>query len=51
MHLGEITTLKVKVQTLETKNRTLKFLCTSTNITLMDLDKFIGQRPSNKSGI
>jgi hypothetical protein len=51
MHLGEIATLKVKVQTLETKNRALKFSCISTSITSMDLDKVIGQRPSNKSGL
>jgi gag-polypeptide of LTR copia-type len=42
MHLGEVTTLKVKVQTLETKNRTLKYSCTSTSITSMDLDNTIG---------
>jgi cell shape-determining protein MreC len=46
MHLGEIATLKVKVQTLETENRTLKSLCISTSITSMDLDKAIGQMPS-----
>jgi hypothetical protein len=40
----------VKVQTLETKNMTLKSSCTSTNITSIDLDKFVGQRSSNKSG-
>jgi chromosome segregation ATPase len=51
MHLAEVTTLKVIVQTLETENRALKSPCTSTNITSMDLDKVIGQRPSNKSGL
>jgi hypothetical protein len=51
MHLGEVATLKVKVQTLETENRTLKFSCISTSITSMDLDKVIGQMPSNKSGL
>jgi RNA-binding protein YlmH len=51
MHLGEIATLKVKVQTLETENRALKYSCTSTNISSMNLDKFVGQRPSNKSGL
>jgi hypothetical protein len=51
MHLGEVATLKVKVQTLETKNRVLKSSCISTTITSIDLDKVIGQRPSNKSGL
>jgi hypothetical protein len=51
MHLGEVATLKVKVQTLETENRALKSSCISTNITSMDLDTVIGQRPSNKSGL
>jgi hypothetical protein len=51
MHLDEVTTLKMKVQTLETKNRALKSSCTSTSITSMDLDKIIGQKPTNKSGI
>jgi hypothetical protein len=51
MHLGEVAILKVKVQSLETKNRALKYSCTSTSITSMDLDKVIGQRPSNKSGL
>jgi hypothetical protein len=51
IYLGEIVTLKVKVQTLEIKNRALKFSCTSTNITSMVLYKFVGQRPSNKSGL
>jgi hypothetical protein len=51
MQLGEVVTLKVKVQNLETENRTLKSSCTSTSITSMDLDKVIGQRPSNKSGL
>jgi hypothetical protein len=51
MHLGEVTTLKVKVQTLETKNMALKYSCTSTSITSMDLDNVIGQKPSNKSGL
>jgi hypothetical protein len=41
----------VKVQTLETENRALKSSCTSTSITSMDLDKAIGLRPSNKSGL
>jgi glutamate synthase domain-containing protein 1 len=49
MHLGEITTLKVNVQTLKTKNMALKSSCNSTSITSMNLDKFVGQRPSNKS--
>jgi hypothetical protein len=48
MHLDEVATLKMKVQTLETKNMALKYSCTSTSITSMDLDKFIGQRSSNK---
>jgi hypothetical protein len=51
MHLGEVIILKVKVQTLETKHMALKSSCTSTSITSMDLDKVIGQRPSNKSGL
>jgi hypothetical protein len=51
MHLCEVATLKVKVQTLKTENRALKSSCISTNITSMDLDKVIGQRPSNKSGL
>jgi chromosome segregation ATPase len=51
MHLSEVATLKVKVQTLETENRVLKSSCTSTSITLMDLNKAIGQRSSNKSGL
>jgi hypothetical protein len=51
MHLGEVATLKMKVQTLETENRALKSSCISTNITSMDLDKVIGQRLSNKSGL
>jgi cell shape-determining protein MreC len=51
MYLGEIATLKVKVQTLETENRILKSSCTSTRITSIDLDKFIGQKLSNKSGL
>jgi hypothetical protein len=51
MHLGEVATLKVKVQTLEIENRTLKSSCNSTSITSMDLDKVIGQMPSNKSGL
>jgi cell shape-determining protein MreC len=45
MHLGEVATLKVKVQTLETENRALKSTCISTSITSMNLDKVIGQRP------
>jgi hypothetical protein len=51
MHLGEITTLKVKVYTLEAENRTLRSSCTLTSIISMDLDKFVGQRPNNKSGL
>jgi hypothetical protein len=51
MHLGEVITLKVKVQTLETENRTLKSSFTSTSITSMDLNKVVGQRPSNKSNL
>jgi hypothetical protein len=51
MHLGEVATLKVKVQTLETENRALKSSCISTSITSMDLDKVIGQKSSNKSGL
>jgi hypothetical protein len=51
IHLGEVATLKVKVPTLKTENRALKFSCTSTSITSMDLDKTIGQSPSNKSDL
>jgi hypothetical protein len=51
MHLGEVATLKVKVQTLETQNRALKSSYTSTSITSIDLDKFVSQKPSNKSGL
>jgi hypothetical protein len=51
MHLGEVATLKVKVQTLETENRALKSSYISTSITSMDLDKVIGQTLSNKSGL
>jgi hypothetical protein len=51
MHLGEVATLKVKVQTLETENMAPKSSCSSTNITSMNLDNVIGQRPSNKSGL
>jgi hypothetical protein len=51
MHLGEVVKLKVIVQTLETENRALKSSCISTSITSMDLNKAIGQRPSNKSGL
>jgi hypothetical protein len=51
IHLGEVVTLKVKVQTLETENRVLKSSCISTSITSMDLDKVIGQISSNKSGL
>jgi predicted RNase H-like nuclease (RuvC/YqgF family) len=51
MHLGEVATLKGKVQNLETKNRALKSSYISTNITSMDLDKVIGQSPSNKSSL
>jgi hypothetical protein len=49
MHLGKVATLKIKVQTLETENRTLKFSCILTSFTSMNLDKVIGQKPSNKS--
>jgi hypothetical protein len=49
--LGEVATLKMKVQTLETENRALKSSCISTSFNSMDLDKVIGQRPSNKSGL
>jgi hypothetical protein len=42
MHLGEVATLKAKVQNLKTENRVLKYSCVSTNITSMDLDKIIG---------
>jgi hypothetical protein len=41
----------MKMQTLKTKNRALKFTYTSTIIISMDLDKYMSQRPSNKSGI
>jgi hypothetical protein len=51
MHLDEVATLKMKVQTLETENRELKSSCISTSFTSMNLDKVIGQRPSNKSGL
>jgi hypothetical protein len=51
IHLDEVAALKVKVQTLETENRALKFSYISTNITSMDLNKVIGQKPSNKSGL
>jgi hypothetical protein len=51
MHLGKVVTLKVKVQTLETENRALRSSCTSTSITLMDLNNIVGQRPSNKLGL
>jgi cell shape-determining protein MreC len=51
MYLGKVTILKVKVQTLKTENRALKSSCTSTSITSMDLDKFIGQKLSNKLGL
>jgi hypothetical protein len=51
MHLVEVATIKLKVQTLETKNMTLKSSCTSTSITSMNLDKVVGQRPSNKLGL
>jgi hypothetical protein len=51
MHLSEVATLKVKVQTLKTENRALKSSCTSTSITLIDLDKTIDQRTSNKLGL
>jgi hypothetical protein len=42
MHLGEVATLKMKVQTLETENMVLKSSCISTSFTSMDLDKVIG---------
>jgi chromosome segregation ATPase len=51
MHLGEIATLKVKVKTLETENMAQKSSCISTSITSMNLEKVIGQRPNNKSGL
>jgi hypothetical protein len=51
MHLGEVATLKMKVQTLETENRALKSSCISTSFASIDLDKVIGQRHSNKSGL
>jgi hypothetical protein len=51
MHLGEVATLKMKVQTLEIENMTLKSSCILTSITSMDLDKFVGQKPSNMSGL
>jgi hypothetical protein len=51
MYLDEVATLKMKVQTLETENRALKSSCISTSFTSMDLDKAIGQRLSNKSGL
>jgi hypothetical protein len=43
--------IKIKVQILETENRVLKSSCTSISITSMDLDKFVGQKPSNKWGL
>jgi hypothetical protein len=51
MHLGEVVALKVKVQTLEIENMTLKSSCNSASITSMDLNKAIGQRPSNTLGL
>jgi hypothetical protein len=36
MHLDKIIILKVKIQTLETKNRALKFIYVLTNNSLMD---------------
>jgi hypothetical protein len=51
MHLREVAILKVKVQNLETKIRTLKSTYTSTNIISTDFDKYVGQRSCNKSGI
>jgi spore coat protein CotF len=42
MHLGEVPTLKVKVQNLKTKNKALKSSCISTSITSMNLDNVIG---------
>jgi hypothetical protein len=41
MHLDKVTTLKIKVQTLETENKALKSSCISTNFISMDLDKVI----------
>jgi hypothetical protein len=41
----------VKVQNLETENRTLKSSYILISITSMDLDKVIGQRPSSKSDL
>jgi hypothetical protein len=51
MHLSEVATLKVKVQSLKNENVALKPSCTSTNITSMNLDKFVGQKSSNKLGL
>jgi hypothetical protein len=42
MHLGEVATLKMKVQTLKIENRALKSSYISTSFTSMDLDKVIG---------
>jgi hypothetical protein len=49
--MGLESELKMKVQILETENMVLKFSYTSTSIIYMDLNKFVGQRPSNKSGL
>jgi hypothetical protein len=43
--------IKSESANFRTKNRALKSSCTSTSITLMDLDKAIGQRSSNKSNL
>jgi hypothetical protein len=51
MHLGGVTTLKVKVKTLKIENKALKSSCTSTSITSINLDKVVVQRPSNKLGL
>jgi hypothetical protein len=37
IHLDEIVILKVKVQTLKTKNKILKFTCVSTSNTDLDM--------------
>jgi hypothetical protein len=49
--IGEVAILKMKVQTLETENKTLKSSFILTNITSIDLNKFIDQRPNNKLGL
>lgn len=48
-HLGEIGILKIKVQNLETENRTLGSICILRNGTRMDLDKmYIGRKLHDK---